>query len=154
MDAEEPGAMGQGEIQLERQISKPIQPTTGGDHSLSPCKRICDFYQRSQQPRVGNYFLGCRPRPVAKGYIPVGVAANELRIGKCGQLFKHMDRIRTEGYEITEDPVIINPSLQGDIVQHRLERDGISVDIGKKILPGTPVPGYRLSRPFGTDCFG
>jgi hypothetical protein len=22
------------------------------------------------------------------------------------------------------------------------------------ILPGTPVPGYRLSRPFGTDCVG
>src|SRR5450631_1696130 len=23
-----------------------------------------------------------------------------------------------------------------------------------EILPGTPVPGYRLSRPFGTDCVG
>jgi hypothetical protein len=22
----------------------------------------------------------------------------------------------------------------------------------RQILPGTPVPGYRLSRPFGTDC--
>ena len=24
----------------------------------------------------------------------------------------------------------------------------------KLILPGTPVLGYRLSRPFGTDCVG
>jgi hypothetical protein len=24
----------------------------------------------------------------------------------------------------------------------------------REILPGTPVPGYRLSRPFGTDCVG
>ena len=23
-----------------------------------------------------------------------------------------------------------------------------------EILPGTPVPGYRLSRPFGTDSVG
>jgi hypothetical protein len=27
------------------------------------------------------------------------------------------------------------------------------LDLGE-ILPGTPVPGYRLSRPFGTDCIG
>jgi hypothetical protein len=26
--------------------------------------------------------------------------------------------------------------------------------IVKLILPGTPVPGYRLFRPFGTDCVG
>jgi hypothetical protein len=24
----------------------------------------------------------------------------------------------------------------------------------REILPGTPVPGYRLSRPFGTDSVG
>jgi hypothetical protein len=24
----------------------------------------------------------------------------------------------------------------------------------REIFPGTPVPGYRLSRPFGTDCVG
>ena len=24
----------------------------------------------------------------------------------------------------------------------------------REILPGTPVPGYRLSRPCGTDCVG
>jgi hypothetical protein len=24
----------------------------------------------------------------------------------------------------------------------------------REILPGTPLPGYRLSRPFGTDSVG
>ena len=49
-----------------------------------------------------------------------------------GERLKHLDRRRSQGYDVSQDPVLVDPALPFDVAEHRFQCDDVSVEVSHR----------------------
>ena len=121
MDASTQIRIRQACARFDRHRREPIAPAGGRDCAQGPGEGVRDLHQARQQLRLRARVLYRGVRSLAGEKITFGVSLHERCVGQGRKSsLQGADRIRTNGYEVTEHPVSVCATASGDVRKDRV----------------------------------